>query len=69
MTSGITEIAFELRMRTDPELARAVDDWFGPLHRAAAPPEAGIYRRLATPDSPTPSRTPRTVPPEIQEST
>src|SRR4051794_26534251 len=48
---GITEIAFELRMRTDPQLARAVDDWFGPLHRAAAPPEAGIYRRLATPET------------------
>ena len=38
---GITDIAFELRMRTDPQLARAVDDWFGPIHRAAAPPEAG----------------------------
>jgi len=47
---GITEIAFELRMRTDPQLARAVDDWFGPIHRSAAPPQAGIYRRLATPD-------------------
>ena len=35
-------------MRTDPQLARAVDEWFGPLHRAAAPPEAGIFRRLAT---------------------
>src|SRR3954463_914711 len=45
---GITEIAFELRMRTDPHLARAVDDWFGPIHRFAAPPGAGIYRRLAT---------------------
>ena len=45
---GITEIAFELRMRTDPHLARAVDEWFGPLHRAAAPPGAGIYRRLAS---------------------
>jgi adenosylhomocysteinase len=43
---GISDIAFELRMRTDPQLARAVDDWFGPLHRTAAPPEAGIYRRL-----------------------
>ena len=48
---GITDIAFELRMRTDPQLARAVDDWFGPLHRSAAPPEAGIYRRLATDDA------------------
>src|SRR5579875_192757 len=45
---GITDIAFELRMRTEPQLARAVDDWFGPIHRAAAPPEAGIFRRLAT---------------------
>jgi adenosylhomocysteinase len=55
---GITDIAFELRMRTDPRLARAVDDWFGPLHRSAAPPEAGIYRRLATPDptAPQPSQ-------------
>ena len=44
---GITDIAFELRMRTDAQLARAVDEWFGPIHRAAAPPEAGIYRRLA----------------------
>src|ERR1700709_1852145 len=47
---GITEIAFELRMRTDPTLARAVDTWLGPLHRAAAPPGAGIFRRLATPE-------------------
>jgi adenosylhomocysteinase len=45
---GITDIAFELRMRTDPQLARSVDDWFGPIHRFAAPPGAGIYRRLAT---------------------
>jgi adenosylhomocysteinase len=45
---GISDIAFELRMRTDPELSRAVDEWFGPIHRFAAPPEAGIFRRLAT---------------------
>src|SRR5215475_5203657 len=45
---GITEIAFELRMRTDPDLARAVDEWFGPLHRSAAPPQAHLFRRLAT---------------------
>jgi adenosylhomocysteinase len=44
---GISDIAFELRMRTDPRLARAVDEWFGPIHRSAAPPGAGIYRRLA----------------------
>src|SRR3954466_12739021 len=48
---GITDIAFELRMRSDPQLARAVDDWFGPIHRFAAPPGAGIYRRLATLES------------------
>jgi adenosylhomocysteinase len=48
---GISDIAFELRMRTDPHLARAVDDWFGPIHRAAAPPEAHLYRRLATPEN------------------
>ncbi|WP_375493717.1 adenosylhomocysteinase, partial [uncultured Jatrophihabitans sp.] len=48
---GITEIAFELRMRTDAQLARAVDDWFGPLYRTAEPPEAGIFRRLATPEN------------------
>ncbi len=60
---GISDIAFELRMRTDPHVARAVDDWFGPIHRSAAPPQAGIYRRLATPLStrvpePRPDRAP-----------
>jgi adenosylhomocysteinase len=44
---GITELAFELRMRTDPDLSRAVDEWFGPIHRLAAPARAGIFRRLA----------------------
>jgi adenosylhomocysteinase len=44
----ITDVAFELRMRTDPDLSRAVDEWFGPVHRFAAPPGAEIYRRLAT---------------------
>jgi adenosylhomocysteinase len=48
---GITDIAFELRMRTDAQLARAVDEWFGPLHRTAAPAGANLYRRLATPDT------------------
>src|SRR3954471_8113027 len=48
---GITDIAFELRMRSDPQLARAVDEWFGPIHRFAAPPGAGMYRRLATLES------------------
>src|SRR5215475_8481703 len=45
---GITDIAFELRMRTDAQLARAVDEWFGAIHRPMPPPEAGIYRKLAT---------------------
>src|SRR5581483_10572556 len=44
---GITDIAFELRMRTDPDLSRAVDEWFGPIHRTDAPPGAQLYRRLA----------------------
>jgi adenosylhomocysteinase len=43
---AIGDLAFELRMRTDPQLARAVDGWFGPLHRTAAPPAADLYRRL-----------------------
>src|SRR3954452_4524456 len=55
---GITELAFELRVRTDPQLARAVDDWFGPIHRFAAPPGAGIYRRLATDEQPYPEGVP-----------
>jgi adenosylhomocysteinase len=44
---GITDIAFELRMRTDADLARSIDDWFGALHRVSPPPEASFYRRLA----------------------
>ena len=45
---GITDVAFELRMRTEAGLARALDEWFGPIHRRTAPPEASLYRRLAT---------------------
>ncbi len=45
---GITDIAFELRMRTDPGLARAVDEWFGAIHRATASVQSGIYRRLTS---------------------
>src|SRR3954463_3588800 len=48
---GITDIAFELPMGRDPPLARAGDDWLGPIHRFAAPPGAGMYRRLATLES------------------
>jgi adenosylhomocysteinase len=44
---GLAEVAFELRMRTEFELYRAVDDWFGAVHRGPASPEAGLYRRLA----------------------
>ena len=43
---GITDLAFEMRMRTEPDLARSIDDWFGAIHRVAEPPRAGIYRRL-----------------------
>ena len=73
---GITDISFELRMRTEPQLARSVDEWFGPIHRAAAPPVAGIYRRLAAPDEPhpghrdsaNPGATPRHVLPHRKEN-
>src|SRR5262252_5286403 len=51
---GITDIAFELRMRTDAQLARAVDEWFGPLHRTTPPPTADLYRNLATYEQPYP---------------
>ncbi len=50
---AISDLAFERRMRTDPGLARAVDEWFGALHRTAAPPGADLYRRLATDESDT----------------
>jgi adenosylhomocysteinase len=48
---AISDLAFERRMRTDPGLARAVDEWFGALYRTAAPPGADLYRRLATDES------------------
>ncbi len=44
---GLAEIAFELRMRTEFELYRAVDEWFGPVHRGPASPEASRFRRMA----------------------
>ncbi len=47
---GITDVAFELRMRTEPDLARSVDRWFGALHRSSAPPQASFYRRLTAED-------------------
>nr|MDQ6936558.1 adenosylhomocysteinase [Actinomycetota bacterium] len=43
---GITDVAFELRMRTEPDLARSLNDWFGAIHRVGEPRRAGIYRRL-----------------------
>jgi len=61
----IADIAFERRMRTDPEVARAVDAWFGAIHRHAAPPEAGIYRRLAAYESDYPMEV---LPTEMGES-
>jgi len=56
----IADVAFERRMRTDAEVARAVDAWFGAIHRHAAPPEAGIYRRLAAYKSDYPMEVPPT---------
>jgi adenosylhomocysteinase len=51
---GITDVAFERRMRTESELWRAVEDWFGPVHRPAASAAAGRYRRLAVNESDVP---------------
>jgi adenosylhomocysteinase len=51
---GLTEVAFELRQRTEPELAHALDDWFGAVHRVAAPERASLYRKLADEMEPRP---------------
>jgi adenosylhomocysteinase len=51
---GPSDVAFELRTRTDPELAHALDEWFGAVHRVAAPPSASFYRRMADEMDPTP---------------
>ena len=45
---GITDLAYERRIRTEPDLARRVDAWFGAMHRVNEPEEAGIYRRLTS---------------------
>src|SRR3954464_2167633 len=55
---GPSDVAFELRLRTEPALAQALDEWFGAVHRVAAPPSASFYRRMADemdhiPDRPT----------------
>jgi adenosylhomocysteinase len=52
---GITDVAFELRMRTEPDLAHCIDEWFGAIHRVAEPTQAGIYRRLAAETSDIPA--------------
>ena len=44
---GPSDVAFELRLRTDTDLAHALDEWFGAVHRVAAPPSASFYRRMA----------------------
>jgi adenosylhomocysteinase len=59
---GLTDIAFEFRMRTDGGLSRAVDDWFGAVHRAPASEQAGLYRRLAV-DDPNENAPPERTPP------
>jgi adenosylhomocysteinase len=47
---GLTEVAFELRMRTEVGLSHAVDEWFGAVHRGPSAPESDRYRRLAEHD-------------------
>jgi adenosylhomocysteinase len=44
---GPSDVVFELRLRTEPELGQALDEWFGAVHRTAAPARASLYRRLA----------------------
>jgi adenosylhomocysteinase len=56
---GLTDVVFELRMRTEANLSRAVDEWFGAIHRAPSSPESGLYRRLAVDEVDSP---PTTVP-------
>src|ERR1700712_5016606 len=52
---GLTDVAFELRQRTEPELAQALDAWFGAVHRVAAPARASLYRKLADEMDPRPN--------------
>src|SRR5579885_691196 len=47
MDISITDLAYERRVRTEPDLAHRVDAWFGGVHRVPEPESAGIYRRLA----------------------
>ncbi len=50
---GITDLAYELRTRTEPDLARQVEEWFGSLHRVAdTSRSAQVYRRLAAEQQP-----------------
>src|SRR5664279_603608 len=51
---GLTDVAFELRQRTEPELAQALDAWFGAVHRVAAPARASLYRKLTDEMEPLP---------------
>ena len=48
MDISITDLAYERRVRTEPDLAHRVDAWFGGVHRVPEPESAGIYRRLAS---------------------
>jgi adenosylhomocysteinase len=47
---GLTEVAFEFRMRTEAALSQAVDGWFGAVHRGPAAPQSDRYRHLAEHD-------------------
>jgi adenosylhomocysteinase len=53
---GPSDVAFELRLRTDTELAHALDEWFGAVHRVTAPASASFYRRMADDMDPIPDR-------------
>jgi adenosylhomocysteinase len=59
---GPSDVVFELRLRTEPDLGQALDTWFGAVHRSAAPASASLYRRLAEDTDNTPSQPASTSP-------
>ncbi|MCW2540715.1 MAG: adenosylhomocysteinase [Frankiales bacterium] len=53
----LSDVAFERRIRDDVALSRAVDEWFGAVHRAPAAPGSSLYRRLAVDEADRPEPT------------
>jgi adenosylhomocysteinase len=53
----LSDVAFERRIRDDVALSRAVDEWFGAVHRAPDAPGSSLYRRLAVDEADRPEPT------------